>query len=93
MTLGQHLFALSPVVWSTPLMCQRKHPQFIAGYLIDDTVRKFTKKISAPISAKNSANLWGGRDEVNNPFELVHKCARQIGIRADIIVIRRSLKL
>ncbi len=39
-------------------MCDRNDPNFVGRNLIEDTVRKSAKNITAPSSTKDRANVW-----------------------------------
>ena len=58
-------------------MGEREYPHLARSDLVDDAVRKLSKKISAPIATERRPQMRRRNDKINHPFKLVNKLVRQ----------------
>ena len=66
-------------------MRNRNNANFIGRNLIEDGVRKPTKKIPPPSSTEDDANIRIGQDVANGSIKLGDECDAKFGIRVCFI--------
>jgi len=72
------------------MMGHRDDAEFFARNLIDDAIGEPSKKVAASGATENCSELWVGQNDINRSFELRHKRAPKLDIRARCVE-RRSI--